>query len=206
METLWQIAEETDVYGFHVASSGGLIFHYDEGSLYSDEMGEDAVRGIMAVVESNELRDEVRFDIADRNYQPYPAMIVSPRVVKGSIGQLDEETAKRLFDGLMDRASAGFRPEMTQEPFSDDKWAIDLLASETSKGSALAKVAGLYKISVAEVAAIGDSWNDLTMFARSGMSIAMGQGVAGSTDYVVREVDQGGFIEAVEKYIMPRVK
>ena len=206
METMWEIAEETDVYGFHVASSGGLIFHYDEGSLYSDEMGDDALREIMEVVESNELRDKVRFDIADRDYAPYPAMIVNPRVVKGSVGQLDEETAKRFFDRLIDGASKGFRPELTQEPYSEGKWAIDLLAVETSKGSALAKVAGLYGVSMAEVAAIGDSWNDLSMFARSGMSIAMGEGVAGSTDYVVRKVDQGGFVEAVEKYIMPRVK
>lgn len=201
LEELWDIAEEVDAYGFHVASSGGLIFHYDEHSIYSDEISSDSVRAILEAIEDGM---ELVFHVADRP-APWHALY-NPTVVKGAVLNLDEETAKRLFDRLMDKASIGFRPELTQETFSDDKWAIDLLAKETSKGSALAKVAGLYKISMAEVAAIGDSWNDLTMFARSGMSIAMGMGVAASTDYVVREVDQGGFVEAVEKYIMPRVK
>ena len=64
-------------------------------------------------------------------------------------------------------------------------------------------------IPVAEIATIGDSENDVTMFKAGGYAIAMGNADAetqAEADVVVADCDSEGFAEAVEKHILPRAK
>ena len=60
-----------------------------------------------------------------------------------------------------------------------------------------------------EIATIGDSENDVSMFEKGGFAIAMGNAndeVKGQADAVVADCDSEGFAEAIEKHILPRAK
>ena len=58
-----------------------------------------------------------------------------------------------------------------------------------------------------QIATIGDMPNDVLMFARSGLSIAMGNAdreVQRAARRVTGANDQDGFAEAVRRFVLPR--
>jgi hydroxymethylpyrimidine pyrophosphatase-like HAD family hydrolase len=60
-------------------------------------------------------------------------------------------------------------------------------------------------ISPEEIATIGDMPNDISMFRKSGVSIAMGQSsdeVKSAATYVTTSSEEEGFANAVERYIL----
>ena len=62
-----------------------------------------------------------------------------------------------------------------------------------------------YEIPEKEIATIGDMPNDVLMFARSGLSIAMGQSgreVHRAARRVTGTNDEDGFAEAVERFVL----
>ena len=59
---------------------------------------------------------------------------------------------------------------------------------------------------VDQIATIGDMPNDVLMFRKSGVSIAMGNAsahVQKSATYVSSSNEQEGFAEAMEKFVLP---
>jgi hydroxymethylpyrimidine pyrophosphatase-like HAD family hydrolase len=63
----------------------------------------------------------------------------------------------------------------------------------------------LLNIPTAEVATIGDMPNDVLMFQKSGMSIAMGNAspeVQASATYVTSSNEQEGFAKAIEEFVL----
>lgn len=86
---------------------------------------------------------------------------------------------------------------------------INITAPEASKGHALAILAKLYGVSLSEVAVLGDAPNDISMLREAGLGIVMGQAPASVKAFANVETGsnaQNGWAEAVEKFIMPRVK
>ncbi len=68
-------------------------------------------------------------------------------------------------------------------------------------------MSALLKIAPDEIATIGDQPNDVLMFVKSGISIAMGQSseeVQKSATYVTTGSEDEGFANAMEKFILQR--
>ena len=60
----------------------------------------------------------------------------------------------------------------------------------------------------AEMAAVGDSFNDLPMLRASGLSIAMGNApeqVKAEADFVAPTVEEDGLAFAIREYVLPRI-
>ena len=60
-------------------------------------------------------------------------------------------------------------------------------------------------VPLAEIAAIGDGRNDVAMFERSGLSIAMGNAapeVQRAADFVTDSNSEDGFAHAIERFIL----
>ena len=80
---------------------------------------------------------------------------------------------------------------------------VEILSPLVDKGEALRFVAGRLGVSMQDVMAIGDSWNDAPLLRAAGLGIAMGSAppellaVAGA---VVGDVSQDGVAEALERY------
>jgi Cof subfamily protein (haloacid dehalogenase superfamily) len=82
---------------------------------------------------------------------------------------------------------------------------LDVTHPLANKGDALSSLAQLLQIPLAEVATIGDGHNDVAMFERSGLSIAMGNAspeVQRAADFVTGSNNEDGFAQAIELLIL----
>ncbi len=82
---------------------------------------------------------------------------------------------------------------------------VDFTHPLANKGVALSEVAKLLGIREAEVAVIGDGGNDIAMFERSGLSIAMGNAsveVQRAADFVTDSNSENGFAAAIERFVL----
>jgi Cof subfamily protein (haloacid dehalogenase superfamily) len=82
---------------------------------------------------------------------------------------------------------------------------LDVTHPLANKGAALSEIARLLAVPLAEIAVIGDGGNDVAMFKRSGLSIAMGNAsaqVQQAADFVTESNREEGFANAVERFIL----
>ena len=79
---------------------------------------------------------------------------------------------------------------------------LDITHPKANKGRAVKQIARHLKIPTAEIATIGDSFNDISMFANSGVSIAMGNAdaeVQKKSTYVTASNQEEGFAKAINR-------
>jgi Cof subfamily protein (haloacid dehalogenase superfamily) len=84
---------------------------------------------------------------------------------------------------------------------------VDVTHPQANKGSVADYLCRRYSIPEAQIATIGDMPNDVLMFARSGLSIAMGNSdreVQRAARRVTGPNDRDGFAEAVRRFVLPR--
>jgi Cof subfamily protein (haloacid dehalogenase superfamily) len=82
---------------------------------------------------------------------------------------------------------------------------LDITHPLANKGAAFSEIAKLLRIPLSEIAAIGDGANDVAMFERSGLSIAMGNAspqVQHAADFVTQSNSEDGFARAIEQFIL----
>lgn len=85
---------------------------------------------------------------------------------------------------------------------------LDVTARAANKGNGIAALAAAYRVPLAQTAALGDQANDVAMFERAGLSIAMGQAsaaVQAAADCVAASNEDGGVADAVARFILPRL-
>lgn len=83
---------------------------------------------------------------------------------------------------------------------------LDITAPRANKGDGVAALAAASGVPLANVAALGDERNDLPMFARVGLSIAMEQGpdaVRAAANRVTRSNEEDGVAHAIDEIILP---
>ena len=82
---------------------------------------------------------------------------------------------------------------------------LDITHPQANKGMFIGALLPYYSIEESTVATIGDGGNDLSMFKRSGISIAMGNAseeLKKQATYVTGSNEEDGFANAVEKYVL----
>jgi len=88
--------------------------------------------------------------------------------------------------------------------FTSRPYFLEIMAANTDKGAALAKIADILKVSADEVMAIGDSMNDEAMIRWAGIGVAME-----NADERIKKIanvvaefnnDDDGVAEVIEKY------
>jgi Cof subfamily protein (haloacid dehalogenase superfamily) len=82
---------------------------------------------------------------------------------------------------------------------------LDITHPLANKGEALSEVARLLGVPLAEIAVIGDGSNDVAMFERGGLSIAMGNAsdeVKSQADAVTDSNEDEGFAKAVQRFVL----
>jgi hypothetical protein len=90
---------------------------------------------------------------------------------------------------------------------SSQPYYLDVTNPQANKGAVLLDLSARYAIQPQEVATIGDMPNDMLMFAKSGLSIAMGNAeseVKRAAGFVTTSNAEEGFANAVERFILPR--
>lgn len=84
---------------------------------------------------------------------------------------------------------------------------LDVTHPTANKGVVIERLSHYYKIPPEQIATLGDQSNDVLMFRRSGLSIAMGNAseeVRRAATFVTSSNEDEGFAKAVEEFILPR--
>ena len=84
---------------------------------------------------------------------------------------------------------------------------LDVTHPKANKGEVVLMASEFFRIPTEEIATIGDMANDVTMFEKSGVSIAMGNAmpeVQRAATYVTASNEEEGFAMAVEEFILPQ--
>ena len=84
---------------------------------------------------------------------------------------------------------------------------LDVTHPTANKGVVVERLSSFYKIPLAQIATLGDQPNDVLMFNRSGVSIAMGNAseeVQRQATHVTASNEEEGFAKAIEEFILPR--
>jgi Cof subfamily protein (haloacid dehalogenase superfamily) len=105
------------------------------------------------------------------------------------------------------RCERDVRASFTHSAFvaRSQHYYLDITHPLANKGTALAQIAQLLAVPLAEIAVIGDGSNDVAMFERSGLSIAMGNAspeVRRAADLVTDSNVEDGFANAIERFIL----
>ncbi|HWI85317.1 MAG TPA: Cof-type HAD-IIB family hydrolase [Sphingomonas sp.] len=86
---------------------------------------------------------------------------------------------------------------------------LDLTSPVANKGEGVATLARAAGIDLAQVAVLGDQYNDIPMFERAGIAIAMGQApgpVKAKARYVSTSNDEDGVAHAIRTILLPMVE
>jgi Cof subfamily protein (haloacid dehalogenase superfamily) len=93
----------------------------------------------------------------------------------------------------------------TASAFRSQPYYLDVTHPEANKGAVLDYLSRTLGIPPAEIATAGDMPNDVGMFRKSGLSIAMGNAgpeVKSQANFVTDSNEEDGFAKAVERYIL----
>jgi Cof subfamily protein (haloacid dehalogenase superfamily) len=123
------------------------------------------------------------------------------RVVKIVGISKDYDAVARCEKDMQERLGASVSAARSQ-PFY-----LDVTHPRANKGEVVVMAAEFAGIPLEEIATIGDMPNDITMFKKSGLSIAMGNAsseVQEAATCVTASNQEEGFAAAVEEFILPR--
>jgi Cof subfamily protein (haloacid dehalogenase superfamily) len=82
---------------------------------------------------------------------------------------------------------------------------LDVTHPEANKGYVVTRLSEILRIPTQQIATIGDMPNDMAMFEKSGISIAMGQAaeeVRSAATYTTSSSEEEGFAKAVEEFVL----
>ena len=119
---------------------------------------------------------------------------------KRASGEASQSTAEAV---LLQRCEAAMKDAVGTEATAvrSQTYYLDVTPPGYDKGTFVDAMIRRLGISAAELATIGDMENDLPMFARSGVSFAMGNaadGIKGHATHVTESNERDGFAHAVE--------
>ena len=201
------------------AFNGGLFVHPDMTTIEQKVIPAELVAPIIAALETFDLSiwvyrgpDWFVLDMEGPHVARESSTVgFAPSRVLSFEG-IDEGVAKVV--GVSDDHDAVARAtEATHAEFGDDVSAsrsqpyyLDVTHPEANKGGVVTFLSASFDIPTEQIATIGDMPNDVLMFARSGLSIAMGNadmGVQRAARRVTTANDDEGFATAVERYVLP---
>lgn len=129
----------------------------------------------------------------------------------GLLDRVDKFVVVSDDDGLLTKVEGVVRQLVGDDATvaRSQSYYLDITARAANKGDGLVELARIAGVALSDVAVMGDADNDLPMFARAGLSVAMGQAEAqvkaAATFATEADMDHAAVAEAIEHYILPRL-
>ena len=198
------LAKDLGLSAPQISEGGARIFDAQSGSCIDLRCLELAdAKDILRLLDKNSL-DFIAVD-QDKRISSVN-QISSWKISRITATSLTEKRASEIMNGLIDRKLL----YTTKVQRTDNKeWMIDFTHSEGSKLAAVKRFAGLLGLSIKDLAAAGDGYNDIAMLMGCGYAIAMGQSpkeLQSVAVYIAPSVENDGLSVAIEKFILPRIK
>jgi Cof subfamily protein (haloacid dehalogenase superfamily) len=111
---------------------------------------------------------------------------------------------------LVVRCEAAVQQQFTSQVSASrsQPYYLDVTHPTANKGVVIERLSNRFKIPLEQIATLGDQLNDVLMFERSGLSIAMGNAseeVRRRATHVTASNEEDGFARAIERFVLPRV-
>jgi len=219
-----QIIKQLSLNGYHIFFDGALVSNPEnDEEVYVHPVSQELVRQAIEFAHLNDInldlfsathyfieRESWVSDIRREFFGIQPTIVdfnklwQKERIIKGNLVVFSaEERAKadrfrRHFAGRLNFSSSG-TPAYPGVDF------INVIALEVSKGEALRALVSFLGIPLAEVMAIGDGANDVSLLSTAGLAVAMGNAsdeLKAVADYVTLDVDHSGVAEAIKRFLL----
>ena len=202
------------------AINGGIVFRPDGSVVAERRIDREVVAGMFGLAESVAVDCWV---FADNRW--YASSLEGVHVEHERVASNQEPILRTDFADLFDRAdkvtfvsddapvlkdlagrgiaSFGARATIGQS----QTYYLDVTDTRANKGDGVAELAGILGVDLANVAVFGDMDNDVAMFRRAGLSVAMGQApdsVKSAADFVSSSNDQDGVAHAIDAFVLAR--
>jgi Cof subfamily protein (haloacid dehalogenase superfamily) len=123
-----------------------------------------------------------------------------------AVARCERAVRERFSDNMQAQQS---NPQREPHPLASaarsQPYYLDVTHPDANKGAVVSSLSKMLGIAPEEIATIGDMPNDISMFRKSGVSIAMGQSsdeVKSAATYVTTSSEEEGFANAVERYVL----
>jgi Cof subfamily protein (haloacid dehalogenase superfamily) len=211
------LAEALKIDGPIGAFNGGTLFRRDGTVSETERLDPDLVTTLLAVMNRpgvdiwlfsgglsyapTDNNPHTPREILSAGVQPTlrPIAEMPVREVDKIVGVSDD--APLLIEVEADaKAAAAGRATVARS----QAYFLDVTAVNANKGDGITALARAYDVPLNEVAVIGDQANDLPMFARAGLSIAMGQApdaVKSAAHAVTASNDEDGVAMAIDRIL-----
>jgi len=202
------------------AVNGGIVFRPDGSLITRHRIDPETVRGMFALADGVPVD---RWVFADGKW--YASSLVGLHVDRERVASNEEPILRDDFSEFYDRADKitfvsddapvlkdladrgsalyGQRATIGQS----QTYYLDVTDLHANKGDGVTELAAILGVDLAHVAVFGDMDNDIAMFARAGMSVAMGQApdtVKSAADFVSSSNEQDGVAHAIEAFVLAR--
>jgi Cof subfamily protein (haloacid dehalogenase superfamily) len=205
---------DTPIAGFN----GGVFVKPDWTVISSRLLGADAARKTVEIIQQHKLVPWLytadSWFILDPNGPRVPretwTIKMDPKVVK-DFSECYEKAVKVV--GVSDdlplvaTCEADCRKALgsTVSAARSQPYYLDVTNPEATKGQVVAYLSKTLNVPTEQIATLGDMPNDVLMFERTGMSIAMGNAsaeVQAQANFVSTSNEEEGFANAVDKFIL----
>jgi len=126
------------------------------------------------------------------------------RIIKGTLVVRSAEEKARV-EKFRRHFSRRLSLSMTKTPAYPEIDFINVLTIGVSKKKALEALARHLGLAMAEIMAIGDGSNDISIISSAGLGVAMGNApaeVKAVADYVTLDVDHSGVAAAIKRFLL----
>ena len=200
------------------AFNGGLFLNPDLSVIRENLLPREAVQPVIDILTKQKLDVWI---YSDKDW--YVPSRHGPHVDREEWTVKFPPTVVSSFAGLLDRvakivgvsddleAVAGCEKDVQKEcgervsAARSQPYYLDVTHPKANKGEAVSVLAGMLKVLAANIATIGDMPNDVFMFKRSGVSIAMGNAsaeVQHEARFVTTSNKEEGFALAMERFVL----
>jgi len=201
------------------AFNGGTIIGPDGSVLERRSLSRDAVEKSFRIAGSTEATPwifaEGRWHIVDPSNPHVPHEIIASaqqplieRDMTPLFGEVDKLTWVSDDPMLLHRLQAEMREAIGGDATigMSQTYYLDLTHPLANKGEGVATLARIEGVDLAHVAVLGDQFNDVPMFERAGIAIAMGQApeaVKVKAAYISTSNDEDGVAHAIDTILLP---
>src|SRR5215470_3994790 len=202
------------------AFNGGMIVHPDLAVVDERSLPDDIVPEVIKTLMKHGLDVWIY-----RGTDWYIRSAQAPHVAQETATVQFTPTVVPTFDGLLNRvvkivgvsddldavarceAAAQAQLGTHVSAARSQPYYLDVTHPLANKGAVIERLSESFKIPLEAIATIGDQPNDVLMFKRSGLSIAMGNAsieVQKQANFVTTSYEDEGFANAVERFVLPR--
>jgi 5-amino-6-(5-phospho-D-ribitylamino)uracil phosphatase len=218
------IIDQLQLEGYHTFCDGALVCNRDQSQeIYAEPIQPEQVKRLCATTQAYNIAlelytaqeclvdHETANSALERDFfgfnprvTPFTDIWQKERIIKGGVATTSPAEEARV-KALSREFAGSLEFGWARTPAYPSMCFINVTAPGVCKGQALKALAKHLDIDLANVMAIGDGRNDLSLLSEAGLAVAMGnapQDLLALADYITEDVDHHGVTRALRQFLL----